>query len=97
MNQRNSTRHWKIQGWDSFTKLFEHRIKVGQITQNKMEDLLRTLTAKIALNEEEIICSYSKKGTKIHHDYLIVQYLEGNKYTLSCGTNPYVIAVVEDE
>lgn len=97
MSARTPIRYWKIQGWDSSTKLFEHRVKVGQITENKMKGLLRTLTAKVALNENEIISSFAKKGTKIYSDYLVVQNLSGNKYTLSCGTNPYVIAVVEDQ
>jgi hypothetical protein len=97
VNPKNSTRYWKIQGWDNLNKLFEYKIKVGQITENKIKDLLQTLTARIALSEEETIYSYAKKGTRIYSDYLVVQNLEGNKYTLSCGSNPYVIAVIEDE
>ena len=90
-------RYWKIQGWDSTKKLFEFKVKLGQITENGMNDLLRALTAKYALDDSEIISSYAKKRTKIHSNYLEVQRLTGKKYTLSCGTNPYVIAVVEDE
>lgn len=91
------TRYWKIQGWDSTTKLYEYKIKVGQITENGMKELLRALTAKLALTESEIIASYAKKGTRIRQNYLEVQVPSGRKYTLSCGTNPYTIAVVEDE
>ena len=93
MGAKNSTRYWKIQGWDSFTMLFEHRVKVGQFTENKMKDVLRTLTAKLALNEEEIISCYAKKGTKIYSDYLVVENLNGNNseperwYRLSKDSN----------
>ena len=91
------TRYWKIQGWDSTKKLYEYKVKLGQITENGMKELLRTLTAKHALTESEIISCYAKKGTKIHSDLLEVQRLSGKKFTLSCGTNPYTIAMVEDE
>ena len=90
-------RYWKIQGWDSTEKLFEFKVKRGQITENGMTDLLRALTAKYALDDLEIISSYAKKRTKIHSNLLDVQRLNGKKYMLSCGTNPYVIAVVENE
>jgi hypothetical protein len=90
-------KYWKIQGWDSTEKLFEFKVKLGQITENGMFALLRALTAKYALTDSEIISSYAKKKTKISASYLEVQRLSGKKYTLSCGTNPYVMAVVEDE
>ena len=95
----NSTkkRYWKIQGWDGTRKLFESKVGAGQITRNRMKELLRTLTAKISLNDTEIISSYAKKGTTIHYDHLIVQVLTGNRFAMSCGTNPIVIAVIEDE
>ena len=90
-------KYWKIQGWDSTKKLFEFKVKLGQITENGMFNLLRALTAKYALNDSEIISSYAKKKTKISSDHLEVQRLSGSVYTLSCGTNPYVIALVENE
>ena len=86
---------WEIQGWNSTKLLFQCTIGVGQITQTKMEELIRTLTAKIVLNESEILSSYAKKGTKAYFDHLEVQYLEGKAFQMSCGTNPYVIATVK--
>ena len=88
-------RYWKIQGWDSTTKLFEHKIAVGVVPDIKI--LLKVLTAKVALTEEEIISSFVKKGTKSHCDHLVIQNLQGNKFMWSCGSNPYVIAVVEEQ
>ena len=43
------------EGFHRAKELFEHRVKVGQITENKMKDVLRTLTAKLSLNEEETV------------------------------------------
>jgi len=45
-----------------------------------MEELIRTLTAKVALNESEIVSSYAKKGTKAFFDHLEVKYLEGKAF-----------------
>ena len=97
MKQKGSRKYWKIQGWDGAERLFEHKIYVGQITLRQLFELLKALTAKISLNEDEIISSYAKKGTKAYLNYLEVQHLEGKKFMYSCGTNPFVTAVVENE
>jgi len=96
MTRATHKKTWEIQGWDGTELLFQCTIGVGQITQIKMEELIRTLTAKISLNEREILSSYAKKGTKAHFDHLEVQYLEGKTVQISCGTNPYVIATVKN-
>jgi len=85
---------WEIQGWDSTTLLFQYTLGAGQINESRMAELLRALTAKISLNEQEIISSYVKKGTQAHQDHLQVQRLNGNTFQLSCGTNPYVTATI---
>jgi len=91
-------RYWKIQGRDSTKILFEFKVKEGQITEKRVKELLRVLTAKYGLDDSEIISSYAKKGTKIYSNHLEVQKSIGKKYMLSCGSNPYVLAVVvEDE
>ena len=97
MNSGKSNRYWKIQGRDGTDLLFERKVLLGQITENNMKLLLKTLTAKISLTEDEIIGSYAKKGTKIHLDHLEVKYMLGGPYMLSCGSNPYVIATVEND
>lgn len=85
-------------GRDGFETLFEHKIYVGQITENQLRKLLQVLFAKLALTEEEIIKSYAKKRTKAHSSHIAeVQKLEGSKFMYSCGTNPYVTATAEYE
>lgn len=96
MSNRNTKRYWLIKGWDGIEEIYEERILVGQITENRLKELLRTLTAKLALTEREIIASYAKRRTRVHHDYLEVSLLNGNKYMYSCGDNPYVTAEVID-
>ena len=97
MNLNKPKRVWKIQGWDGTTQLFEHEIYVGQIGALKLQDLIKVLTCKISLTEKEIISNYANKGTKAYSNHLVVEHMEGNKFMYSCGTNPYVIAVAEDE
>ena len=97
MNKTNQKQYWKITGYDGLSTLFEHKIYTGQISENKLKELLKALTSKISLSEEEIISSYANKGTKIYFNHLEVQSLEGNKPMYSCGTNPYVTAVIEYE
>jgi len=85
-------------GLDGVETIFEHKIYVGQITENQLRNLLQVLFAKLALTEGEIIKSYAKKGTKAHSSHIDeVQKLDGKKFMYSCGTNPYVTATVEYE
>ena len=92
---KRPTQYWVIEGHDGTSLLFQHEINVGQITEKRLKELLRALAAKISLTEQEIICSYAKRGTKVHTNLLDVQFLEGKKFMYSCGTNPYVTAHVE--
>jgi len=69
-------KYWKIQGWDSTNLLFEYKVKLGQITEKNMKLLLKTLTAKYSLSDQEIISCYAKKRTKIYSNYLDVQYYQ---------------------
>ena len=89
--------YWIIRGMNSLSVLYEHKIYFGQITRRQLEELLKTLTAKISLTEKEIISSYAKKRTKAHSNFLEVKYMEGSKFMCSCGTNPYVTAHIEYE
>lgn len=95
MIAKKKLRYWKIQGWDGTILKFEQRILLGQVTENSMKNLLKTLVAKHALNEDEIIGSYAKKGSKIYANYLDVRRLVGKNYSLACGDNPYFIATIE--
>ena len=95
MKRKSDKKIWVIQGFDGTTKLFEHTIDVGQISAPKLQELLKTLTAKISLTEREIIRDYAKRGTRAHTSFLEVTHLQGGKFGYSCGTNPYVIAIAE--
>ncbi|MDD2801006.1 MAG: hypothetical protein PHE96_06060 [Methylococcales bacterium] len=90
-------KYWKIQGWDSFTLLFEHRISVSHISENRLRELIKVLTSKISLSEKEIISSYANKGTKSYLNHLEITHSSVNKYMYSCGENPYVTAEIEHE
>ncbi|MCK9604829.1 MAG: hypothetical protein M0R33_00070 [Methylomonas sp.] len=89
--------YWVIQGWDSCTLLFEHKIYVGQISEKRLRELLKVLTSKVSLSEDEIISSYANRRAKVHFNYLEVRLENGDKYGYSCGTNPFVIATIENE
>ncbi|RUO29549.1 hypothetical protein [Aliidiomarina soli] len=98
MKPKQGRQYWKIVGREGFETLFEHKIYVGQITENQLRNLLQVLFAKLALTEGEIIKSYAKKGTKAHSSHIDkVQKLDGKKFMYSCGTNPYVTATAEYE
>jgi hypothetical protein len=88
-----SKRYWLIEGYDSFTKLFEKKVDIGQFTDGQLRQLLRALVAK-RLDDCEIVGAYAKRGTRIannildvHHDY--PPYM--------CGCNPCFTARIVDE
>lgn len=92
----SNKKFWIIEHYDSTTLIAEHKIPYGQISEKQLENLLKTLTAKHSLNEEETISSYLKKNTKKYNDFLEVTK-SGPPYALSCGDNPYFIARVVKE
>jgi hypothetical protein len=95
MTPSKGKRYWKIQVYDGLNLLFERKVIYGQITESSMQDLLRVLVAKFALNEDEIIGSYAKKQTKIHNQLLVVTRLNSAAYGFTCGDNLHSIAVIE--
>ena len=97
MATRNEKKYWRIQGWDGSSLLFERKVLFGQITECSMKNLLRTMVAKLSLDEDEIISSYAKKRTKIYFNHLEVNRNRGGPYGFTCGNNPYVTAVIEKE
>lgn len=44
-------RYWEVTVWDSAKQLKQFNIPVGQITPEKLQELLRALTAKHSLTE----------------------------------------------
>jgi hypothetical protein len=86
--------YWRICGYNSSTPIFEKKVKLGQFTEHQIRHLLMTLTAKAALDYDEIVGAYATRGTKIANDLLAV-HKEG--WTYSCGSNPYFVASIVDE
>ncbi|MCO7226002.1 hypothetical protein [Pleionea sp. CnH1-48] len=88
-------RYWFIEGYDGPLKVFEKKVKFGYITDNQMRELLKALTAKASLDDDEIIGAYCKRNTKIANNLLIVTCNSSEShYTLTCGTNPFFMANV---
>jgi len=80
--------YWEITVWDSTKMLKKFMVPAGRITDGKLEELLRVLTAKYALRDEEIIPCFQKKKTKGHS--VLLEVLRSYKpITYSCGVNPY--------
>lgn len=74
--------------------LYEKAVKFGLFSENKIKDLLRVLTAKHGLTDDEILASYARKNSKISAQHLEV-HVFGKPYCLSCGDNPFFTAQVK--
>jgi len=44
-------------------------VPAGQITDKKIDELLKILICKHMLNDEEVLSSFCKRGSKRHQDY----------------------------
>jgi hypothetical protein len=87
---------WEIIGCDSTTEFFRRQVPVGLITPDKLNELLRILAAKYGnLNDDEIIGSLLKRGTRGHRGHLDV-HRENDDVTrrtnYTCGDDPHFIA-----
>jgi len=65
--------HWLIRGYDSMRLIFEREVKAGQLSEEEVKALLRTLAAKAGLSFDEIVGAYAKRRTGIANDLLFVQ------------------------
>jgi hypothetical protein len=91
-------RYWIIKGYDSTTEIYSDKVKFGCFTENAMAALLKALTTKHALTDDEIVRAYARKNTKLASPLLLEVQKSYNPFTLSCGTNPYFVArVVQEE
>lgn len=84
---------WVITGWDSTKKIFEAEIPKGNITDRKLEELLRTLTVKHSLTDREAIACFLKKNARAYSPVVEITH-SGPPLTLMCGSNPYFVATV---
>lgn len=90
-------RYWHIEGYDSLTKIYDRKVKVGYFSEKQIQALLKTLAARAGLNFNEIVGAYAARSSKIANDLLSIQK-DGLHAIYSCGDNPHFIArVVEHD
>jgi len=89
------SKYWYISVYRGTETIYQKKVKFGQITEKSMQALLKTLVAKYGLDNEEIISSYAKQKTKLHHNFLPVEKNRNGAYGYSCGENPYAVAIVK--
>jgi len=96
-------RFWRIQVFDSLSPLFETTIPASRITSNELDALLRTLTAKHSLDDDEIVNAHlrrrPRKNTSKPHPPRPLDVRWSNSTVLmgTCGENPHVVATAVDE
>ena len=71
---------WIIERYKGLNVIAQYTIPSGQITEEKLKYLLKTLAAKHELTDEEIIPCFLKKNTKKYWDYLEVKHDPKAKY-----------------
>ena len=57
-------RYWIIHGYDSTTEIYQDKVKFGCVTEKAIIALLKALTEKHVLADDEIVSAYACKGTK---------------------------------
>lgn len=90
--------YWLIEGYDSLTRIYKRKEKVGFFSEKQIKALLMALTAREGLNRDEIVGAYAKRKTRIANHLLSVQK-DGPYRIYSCGENPFFTArvVLEDK
>ena len=91
----DSVRLWHIEGYDSFEKIYDRKIKASQMTERQVRAMLMALAAKAGLDFDEIVGAYATRRTKIRNDLLAVRR-DGPHPVFMCGSNPHFIARVVD-
>jgi hypothetical protein len=86
-------RYWHIEGYDSFTKIYDRKVRYGYFSENQIQNLLKTLSAKAGLSSDEIVGAYAKKNTNISNELLVIKK-EKTHQVYMCGDNPHFIARV---
>ena len=85
--------YWRISGYESESKIFEIHVPVGCFSERQVTDLLKALTAKAGLTQDEIVGAYARKNTRYSNDLLLVQKEKPHPEYM-CGDNPYFVAGV---
>ena len=92
-NAGDDMKVWKIEGYDSTTKIYAKELPLGCYSDNQIRSLLRALAAKAGLEFDEIVGAFAKRKTKLANDLLLVQRMDvKNGYI--CGDNPFFTAKV---
>jgi hypothetical protein len=87
-------RHWRIEGYDSLTKIYDEEVEVSCFSEKQIQALLMALAAKAGLEFPEIVGAYARRHSRIANNFLSVRK-EGRPYPVfSCGDNPHFIARV---
>ena len=87
---------WRVEGFDSTTKIFETTFSCGQFTLAQIKQLLKALTAKASLEYSEIVGAYATRRTKIANNFLDVRH-DSRIMAWRCGNNPHFMASIIDE
>ena len=86
-------RFWKIEGYDSLSKIYEKECKADCFSEKQIQAVLQSLVAKAGLDFDDIVGAHAKRKTKIANDLLLVQK-DGPQPRFMCGDNPYFTARV---
>ena len=84
---------WRIKGYNGCSEIYKEDIPTGLLTENQLQVLLQTLTAKASLDYSEIIGALVRRKSKRSNDLLQVTHHKP-KPVYTCGENPHFIASV---
>jgi hypothetical protein len=84
-------RYWSIVGYRSTQEIYKREIPVGWLPDSRIGPLLMALAARAGLDLDEIPGGYVRRGSKMAHHLL---ELRVDKYSISCGHNPWFTATV---
>ena len=72
-------------------------VAIGQMTDDRIKQMLKALAAKAGLDYGEIVGAYAKRRTKIANDFLAVHHHKFENPRYWCGSNPLFEASIVDE
>lgn len=81
-----------IEGYDGLEEIFRREIPSGAITSAKLEELLRCLVAKHALDDDEIVSAFQKGRTKGSRKELLQVTYDRAKPVVMCGDSIHFTA-----
>jgi len=85
---------WHIRGYDGTTEICNQTVPVGQMSQKKLEELLRALAGR-GLSSCELANAYANRNTKRYNGFLQVRtenYDVKRRTNYYCGQNPHYSA-----